>query len=162
MAGASAVLDGVKRVHFSEVRGSGLAAVYSNVRGDIYARIDPQVDFDWSVDAPQLSGDTLDVTWTGVIIPSVSGRYVLQLQTGGDAVLVLDGRTLINQRGRVPAISDGVELEAAHRYAFTLTCVNTPMMGSTQLLWYPDGLPPRVIPQAAFYPVTDRRRAAGH
>jgi glucose/arabinose dehydrogenase len=159
----NAAVDDVKRVQFPNVLGSGLVAIYSDSLGDTtVSRIDPQVDFDWAEDAPQLPGNTLNVTWNGVIVPSVSGRYVLQLQTDGSAVLKLDGKTIIDKHGRSPSISESIYLEAAHHYTFNLDCDNTPMIGFTQLLWYTDGLPARVIPQAAFYPVTDRRRSAGH
>ena len=150
-----------KRVQFPDAPGSGLVAIYRDSEGDEISRIDPQIDFDWSADAPPLPGNTLDVTWTGVIVPSISGRYVLNLQTDGNAVLRLDGRTIIDKRARDTAVSDAIDLEAARRYTFVLTCRDTPMIGSTQLLWSPDGLPPRVVPRAAFYPTIERRRAAG-
>ena len=155
-------VEDTKRVQFPDVRGTGLVALYSDGQGDLVSRIDPQVDFDWALDAPELPGNTLNVTWTGVIVPSVSGNYVLQLQTDGDALLKLDGNTIIDKHERSAAISDSIYLEAAHHYTFVLTCANTPMVGFTQLLWYADGLPPRVIPQAAFYPIIDRRRATAH
>jgi hypothetical protein len=161
-AGQNAVVEDTKRVQFPDVRGTGLVALYSDAQGDVVSRIDPQVDFDWSQDAPELPGNTLNVTWTGVIVPSVSGDYVLQLQTDGEALLKLDGDTIINKHGRSASISDPIFLEAAHHYTFVLNCANTPMFGFTQLLWYADGLPPRVVPQAAFYPIIDRRRAAAH
>jgi hypothetical protein len=144
------------------VRGTGLVAIYSDGQGDFVSRIDPQVDFDWARDAPELAGDMLNVTWTGVIVPSVTGHYVLQVQTDGDALLQLDGRTILDKPQRSASMSQPIVLEAARRYTFLLTCTNTPMVGLTQLLWYTDGLAPRVVPQAAFYPVIERRRAIAH
>src|SRR5206468_2324319 len=157
VAGAqNEVVEDSKRVQFPDVPGSGLTAIYRDSSGNQISRIDPQIDFDWTLDAP-LPGDSLDVTWTGVIVPSISGRYVLQVQTDGDAVLYLDGRTIIDKRGGNAASSDPIDLQAARRYAFILTCRNTSMIGFTQLLWQPEGMAPRIVPRAAFYPVTFRR-----
>ena len=156
----SSVAEDTKRVQFPSLPGSGLAAVYRDPNGNQISRIDPQVDFDWTLDAP-LAAETLDVTWTGAIVPSISGHYVLELQTNGDGQLVLDGRTVIDKHGRDGGRSDSIYLEAARRYSFSLSCPDTPMDGFTQLLWISDGLLPRLVPREALYPFIERRRAAG-
>ena len=84
------------------------------------------------------------------------------MQADGNALLVLDGRTIIDKRNRDSGTSDSIYLEAARRYSFSLSCPNTPMVGFTQLLWVSDGMLPRLVPREALYPLTDRRRVAGH
>src|SRR5262249_26017612 len=109
-----------KRVQFPGNDGTGLTAIYSDSQGNEVSRIDEQIDFEWELDAPDLPGNTLDVTWTGVIVPSVSGHYVFQLQTDGNALLLLDGSAIIDKRGRSASTSDSIYLEAARRYKFVL------------------------------------------
>jgi glucose/arabinose dehydrogenase len=158
----SVVVDDTKRVQFPDLPGSGLVAIYTDTLGNHVSRVDPQIDFDWQFDAPPLPSEMLDVTWTGAIVPSVSGRYTFEVQTDGDASLLIDGRLVIDKQGRNPSIAEPIVLEAGHRYALTLTCENTPMAGFTQLLWSPDGLQPRIVPTAVFYTLTGRRRSSGH
>ena len=160
-SGQNSVAEDTKRVKFPNMPGSGLAAVYRDPDGNQFSRIDPQLDFNWTQDAP-LAADTLDINWTGAIVPSISGHYVLKVQADGDALLVLDGRTIIDKRNRDSGTSDSIYLEAARRYSFSLSCPNTPMVGFTQLLWVSDGMLPRLVPREALYPLTDRRRVAGH
>jgi hypothetical protein len=157
----NATAEDTKRVQFPATPGSGLAAVYRDDEGHQISRIDAQIDMNWDLDAP-LDADTLDVTWSGAIVPAVSGHYVLDLQTDGDAVLLLDGRTVIDKHGSGDGKSDSIYLEAARRYSFALSCKNTPMVGFTQLLWSPDGLPARLVPRESLYPLIERRRVAGH
>ncbi|HEY6211129.1 MAG TPA: PQQ-dependent sugar dehydrogenase [Vicinamibacterales bacterium] len=157
----NATAEVTKRVQFQARPGSGLAAVYRDGQGNQISRIDPQVDFDWSLDAP-LPADTLDVVWTGAIVPSISGSYVLDLMTDGDGHLALDGRTIIDKHGRSGGTSEAIYLEAGRRYLLALSCTNTPMDGSTQLLWTSDGMPARLVPREALYPLSDRRRVAAH
>ena len=118
------------------------------------------MDFDWSLDAP-LPATELDVSWTGAIVPSISGIYVLELQTDGDGQLALDGHTIIEKHGRSGGTSDSIYLEAGRRYLVALSCTNTPMIGSTQLLWTSDGMAARLVPREALYPLSDRRRVVG-
>ena len=151
--------EDTKRVQFPATPGSGLAAVYRDGDGNQISRIDQQVDFNWSLDAP-LAAPMLNVAWTGAIVPSISGHYVLQLQTDGDGQLALDGRVIIDKQGRSGGTSDSIYLEAGRRYSFALSCTNTPMVGFTQLLWTSDGMTPRLVPRQALYPLTGRRRVA--
>jgi beta-glucosidase len=72
----------------AEARKEGLQAEYfagdSFAGKPVIARIDPQIDFDWTSVSP-LHGSTPDgfsVRWTGVIVPPAPGRYDFTLRVG--------------------------------------------------------------------------------
>ena len=156
------VFEDYKRVQFPNVAGSGLVATYTDAQGGRFSRIDPQVNFDWQFDAPPIAADSLNIIWTGGIAASISGLYAFDLHTDGNGVLRIDGRTVIDTRSHdASAVTNPILLEAGRRYSFLLECDDTPMAGFTQLLWSVDGLPARVVPSTAFYPVTGRHRAVG-
>ncbi|MEK6371424.1 MAG: PQQ-dependent sugar dehydrogenase [Acidobacteriota bacterium] len=155
------VIEDYKRVEFLNRSGSGLLAFYTNAQGDRFSRIDPQVNFDWQLDAPPMTAESFNITWSGEIAASVSGIYAFILRSDGTGVLRIDGQTVIDTRSR-DASSNPMRLEAGRRYTFVLECADTPMRSVTQLSWSSDGLPARVIPATAFYPLAPHRRAVRH
>ncbi len=161
VTGAGGVVDDFTRVQFPDVPGAGLLAIYSDREGHQATRLDPNIDFDWPIDQPALPGESLDVTWSGEIAPTISALYQFELHTEGNALLLIDGRTVIDS-SHPDAVTNPIRLEAGRRYTFVLQCTDTQMSGVTQLSWSAQGMPPRVVPSAAFYPLIARRRAAGH
>lgn len=61
-------------------------------------KVDPVIDFDWDWYKPADDFDfnDYDVTWTGVLVPPVSGEYLLGLQADDGARLYIDGRLVID------------------------------------------------------------------
>ena len=96
--------------------------------------------------------ELLSVRWSGEIAAAITGDYTFTLDSGGNRALHVDGSA---------ALANSIHLEAGKRYAFELECTDMPMAGVTQLSWTSGG-PAQIVPSAAFYPIVERRRAAGH
>ena len=151
------VVDDYTRVQFPDVPGAGLVATYSDAKGKQLVRIDDTIDFDWEFEAPPLVEELINVVWTGEIVALVSALYTFDVRTDGTAVLRIDDKTVVGDD--VSAVTNPILLEAGHHYHFSLENRNNPTTGVTQLLWSAPGMPPRVVPKAAFYSLSTRRRA---
>jgi glucose/arabinose dehydrogenase len=153
------IVDDYKRVQFPETPGVGLAAIYRDANGIRTERLDPKIDFDWRTDAPAPVAEFIDVLWTGAITPAISGVYTFYLHTSGNAILRIDGHTLIDTYGDSPISLVPIRLEAGHRYLFTLQTADNPLDGTTQLSWSSGGMSPHIVPSSVLYPPVERRRA---
>jgi hypothetical protein len=154
---ARQVVDDYTRVQFPDVLGGGLVATYSDANGNLLVRIDDTIDFDWTSEAPPLAEEFFSVVWSGEIIVPVSALYTFDVRTAGTAVLRIDDQTVVGDV--VSTVTNPILLEAGHRYRFILENGNNPTTGVTQLLWSAPGMPLRIVPEAAFYSLSARRRA---
>jgi glucose/arabinose dehydrogenase len=154
------IIDDYTRVQFPEAPGIGLVATYSDASGKQLVRLDDNIDFDWQVEAPPFPEEVFKVSWTGEIVVAVSGLYTFDVRTAGTAVLRIDNKTLIGED--VSSTANPIRLEAGQHYSFTLEISDNAPTGMTQLLWSASGMPSRVVPKAAFYASSIRRRAVGH
>lgn len=81
---------------------NGLRAEYfanRNLTGvPALTRIDPQIQFNWSTQAPvpQVARTNFSVRWTGKLVPPVTGRYTLSLSADDGCRLFLNGKQLID------------------------------------------------------------------
>jgi len=157
-AQGAAVVD-YKRIQFPEAPGVGLAATYSDANGVTTSRVDPNIDVDWQTDAPTPVA-VLNATWSGEITPTISALYTFNLRTSGQAILRIDGNTIIDtQNGDPSTLTNPIRLEAGHRYTFILQTNANPLDGVTQLSWSAEGMTTQIVPTSVFYPHFDRRRA---
>jgi len=83
-------------------------------------RIDPTVNFDWAMDAPDLGidPDAFSVRWTGWLVPDETQDYLLSVTTDDGVRLYLDGKLLLDQWVWRSATTDHipVKLEAGQAY----------------------------------------------
>lgn len=105
-----------------------------------FSRLDPAVDFAWR-DASPLGGYVTDpfcVRWTGVLIPPVTGDYLLGARGSSAFALRLDGRELLPyQHNDHEAFTRTapVTLEAGRPYDICLDYYNAGRDPQVQLLW---------------------------
>ncbi len=109
----------------------------------VSTRTDPQVDFQWD-EAQPVEGIPISNTgirWTGVLVPPVSGEYVLGVVAEGAARLFLDDRSVINSWRRDPErpLSTTVQLEAGRAYAVRLEYAQLTPKGRIQFGWVAPG-----------------------
>jgi glucose/arabinose dehydrogenase len=161
VADQSDTFEDYARIQFPPFRGSGVLGVYRDGLGNVVSRVDPTIDFDWDLDAPELRAGSIDASWRGEIAPVVSGLYTFDLQTDGNALLLIDGQTVFDSRNPSAAINT-IRLEAGHYYTFELQCDDTPMIGTMRLTWAPPGLTPRPVPPTALYVPVGRHRVVAH
>jgi len=123
--------------------GHGLAGTYfRNHRfTDVaFGRVDPVVDFTWH-DASPLGGygtEPFAATWTGVLIPPISGTYHLGARASSGFSLWLDGRELLDfatHDHETFTRTAPVELHAGRLYDVRLDYINAGRDPKVQLLW---------------------------
>lgn len=106
-------------------------------------RLDTQIDLQWdeAQPAPGLPIANTAVRWTGVLVPAVSGEYVLGVTAVGAARLYLDDRAVIDSWRRDPErpLSASVQLEQGRAYAVRLEYAQLPGKGRVQFGWIAPG-----------------------
>ncbi|GAB3526254.1 hypothetical protein GCM10027443_01250 [Pontibacter brevis] len=140
--------------------GTGLAAEY--FVNDKYfrtlpvlARVDPIVDFEWSMGAPdpQLQVDNFSARWSGKLMPYRSGTYTFYVASDDGVRLWIDDELLIDQwvlaRDEYAAT---IELTAFKAYDIRLEYFEASLGAMVSLSWSGEGLEKQVIPQAQLYP----------
>ena len=123
--------------------GSGLRGEYfanRNLEGPpALARVDPQVQFDWShaAPAPGLPQTNFSVRWTGALTAPATGHYRLSL-TGDDGYrLFLNGKPLIDHwiEGGATTQTVEVDLTAGHAQSLRIEYFQAGGDASLRLNW---------------------------
>ena len=109
----------------------------------VATRADKQVDFQWD-EAQPVEGIPITntgVRWTGVLVPPVSGEYLLGVVAEGAARLYLDDKAVIDSWRREPErpLSTTVRLEADRAYAVRLEYAQLTPKGRVQFGWIAPG-----------------------
>jgi hypothetical protein len=119
-------------------------------------RIDPQIDFDWGLAAPDeaLPKDGFSIRWTGMLKIDAAGRYDMTIIANAgaklwiDEKLALDASTATRSRNGVHAV---VELPAG-LHAIRIDYWDTTGVARMRLLWQPPGAAAKEpVPATAFY-----------
>lgn len=123
-------------------RRHGLQAEYGALSAPdrpLHRRIDSMVDFNWweSAPAPGVPADSFFARWTGVLVPSVSGRYDLGARVFGSFRLWLEDTlfTEYSDRHVVFTQTRPVELEAGRSYRIRLEFSDRRRDALIQLVW---------------------------
>ena len=110
-----------------------------------FVRTDPRIDFAWDEDPPL--SVPFQVNWTGGMLASTYGTYILQVDAPGTCYLALDGRALMDGPGvqrREIVMAQGV-------HALYLDCTVT-QAGTVRLSWqWPGSKALEPIPPYALY-----------
>lgn len=88
------------------------------------ARVEPQIAFDWSNQAPLIGATSFTSTWEGRLVPPEDGSYILTLQVQGTVDVMVDGvsRVSLDSPGSVRESSSvGISLEAGVPVPVTVT-----------------------------------------
>ncbi|WP_438481343.1 glycoside hydrolase family 3 C-terminal domain-containing protein [Oleiharenicola lentus] len=106
-------------------------------------RSDAQVDLQWDEAQPIVGIPIKDATvrWTGVIVPPVSGEYVLGVVAEGAVRLFIDEKSVIDSWRKDPErpLSNIVTFEAGRAYAVRLEYGQTRPKGRIQFGWIAPG-----------------------
>ncbi len=143
--------------------GSGLMGYYykgmTGLQEDslLFNRIDPIVDFDWSLEDPLQvpnQGDPFSVIWVGYIEPLVDGLHSFILEADDGARLSIDEQLIIDQWGTSDTTSfeGSVQLMAGKRYPIKIMYYQNTGDAHCQLKWYTDQLPEQIVPYQQLFP----------
>ena len=109
----------------------------------VSTRTDAQVDFQWD-EAQPVEGIPIANTgarWTGVLVPPVSGEYLLGVVAEGAVRLYIDEKAVIDSWRKDPErpLSTTMQLEAGRVYAVRLEYVQLTPKGRIQFGWIAPG-----------------------
>ncbi len=129
----------------------GLAAEYFSNR-DLQGpprlkRVDPQVNFDIEAgtDSPEgFRGENFSVRWTGVLVPSASGEYLLGATADDGFRVYLDGKLVVEDWTRHGArtLTAPVTLRKGRRYEIKMEFYQGPGGAVARLIWQPPSQSP--------------------
>jgi len=137
--------------------GGGLSAAYRSLKkkGGEIKRIDPTIDFQWEGKGPEkgFHQDEFEVTWTGALMPQISGDYVFEVTADDQFELSFDGEKVFESKG-TGGSSKKVALVAGRSVAFSARFEEEAGDAYVTLRWVrPDGVK-EVIPASVFTPVS--------
>jgi putative alpha-1,2-mannosidase len=115
---------------FTEQNGkrvNGLTGVYTQDNSPVYGKlsqtkVDPEIDFnwDWYKPANDFEFNDYKVTWTGKLVPPISGEYTLGLHSDDGAKLFINNKEIINNWSSrdfsIYPIRSKINLEAGKEY----------------------------------------------
>lgn len=136
----------------------GLRAEYyatTNLRTLRQVRVDPTVDFDWTMASPPVvSRETFSARWIGSVRPRYSEAYTFTTSTDDGVRLWVDGHLVVDDWTAHAATerTATVELTAFRAYAIKLEYFNGSGAGSTRLSWSSRSQTREVIPASALTP----------
>jgi hypothetical protein len=138
--------------------GIGLTGTYftgPDLTGSTFARIDPEVNFNWGTrsPAPGIGVDNWSARWTGQIEPEVSGLHTFFARTDGARLWIGDTLVIDDWPEHQVRVSQGrITLEAGRRYPIRLEYHDTSNRAWLRLLWSAAGLPRQVVPSSQLFP----------
>jgi hypothetical protein len=150
-------------------RAQGLKGEYfqgQNFEKRIVVRADAQVDFDWTLKAPdpQMMREHFSARWTGFLIPPETADYTITLRSDDGSSLWLEDKLLVDNQGNHPVQdkSASIHLEAGRSYPLRLEYYQDMGAAQMQLLWATGGgaaeAKPQVVPMDCLGLPADFRR----
>lgn len=137
----------------------GLRGDYYNnldLTGTMITRIDPTIDFNWGVSAPdpRLDADNFSVRWTGQVEPEFSERYTFFARVDDGVRLWVDGVLIIDKwiDQSVTEHSGSIDLVGGRHYAIRMEYYESGGAAVAQLGWQSPRQAKQVIPQQRLYP----------
>lgn len=124
-----------------------------DVPGPAVERTDPAINFSWGSAAPAtgIPANRFGATWTGEVVPTVSGDYTFIARTDDGVRLYIDGALVIdrwvNQSAR-DVSSAAIKLKKDKAVTLRMEYYENTGSASARLSWSLDGGAATVIPQA--------------
>ncbi len=148
--------------------GVDAGVITQGLRGEYYAttglrslrrvRVDPTVDFDWTMAEPPapVSRETFSARWVGTVRTRYSETYTFITSTDDGVRLWVDGSLVIDDWVAHAATerTATVELVAGRAYELRLEYFNGAGAGSARLLWTSRSQVREVVPASALTPGT--------
>jgi hypothetical protein len=125
-------------------------------------RVDPVIDFHWGNEGPErrLPRDQFAVTWTGKLLPPVTGEYLIEAEVDDRVSVRIGDKLVLEKEGQGQASGDGrMRLEAGRQVAVQARFEEQWGEASVRLLWTPPGGTRGVIPASAWIPGADAAQA---
>jgi hypothetical protein len=145
--------------------GDGLSATYyDNIdfSGPTVRRVDPNVNFDWSLGSPAqgIGADTFSVVWTGQVQAEHTGQYTFYTQSDDGVRLYVDGKLLIDHLTPQAATeySATIDLAAGVKYDIQMLYFDRYGEAVAKLLWSGPSTPQGPVPTSALFSLTDAQR----
>lgn len=142
-------------------RDQGLRGEYyatANLRTLRQVRVDPTVDFDWTMVTPPVpvSRETFSARWSGTVRPRFTERYTFITSTDDGVRLWIDDQLLIDDWTTHAATerTGTIELRGSRPYSLRLEYFNGAGAGSTRLSWTSPSQMREVVPASALTPGT--------
>ncbi|MEM7553097.1 MAG: PA14 domain-containing protein [Cyanobacteria bacterium P01_A01_bin.84] len=119
-------------------------------------RIDPTINYDWSIGSPDTSinPDTFSVVWSGQIEAKYSELYTLYSTTDDGVRVFIDDELVIDSFINQPATerSGSIDLEAGQRYNIRIEYYENRGLASAELEWSSATQTREVVPSSQLYP----------
>jgi hypothetical protein len=121
-------------------------------------RLDPVVDFDWSLDSPDplISTDHFSIRWSGQVLPQYSQIYTFYTKSDDGARLWVDGQLIIDRWISQPAteVKGTITLNAGQKYDLLMEYFENGVSASAQLSWSSPSKAKEIIPSTQLFPAT--------
>lgn len=136
-------------------------------------RVDASINYDWVRNAPMedLKEDNFNITWKGYISVPTSGEYTFEIEVDDEAMLTIDGKTLINSDYTAPdkgaevmgaettVSKEGkIRLKAGETYPITLKYREKKQNAKIKLFWKHHDQPRSIVPATAFYQNSEKTK----
>lgn len=138
--------------------GDGLLGKYYNNKNFTslkVTRVDPTIDFDWSLGSPasSIDKDTFSVRWTGFILPPSSGTYVFYANTDEGARLWVNDQRIIDKwfDHTIAEYSGSISLNGGQRYKIKMDYYENKASAAAQLRWSGPSIPKQIIPTSQLF-----------
>ena len=139
-------------------KGTGLLGQYYNgvsFNSLQLTRIDPTVDFDWSLGSPggSIETDRFSVRWTGKVQPKYSEAYTFYIRSDDGVRLWVNGKQIVNNWTLHRAIeeSDTITLVAGETYDIKIEYYENTGGAISKLSWSSVSQEKQIIPQSQLY-----------
>lgn len=131
----------------------GLSANYYNGRNEkktALRRVDPAIDFRWNEGKPhpKMPNDNFTVTWTGLLLPPLTGEYVFEADADDRIEVRLAGQPVM-KRGQGEGWLGTANLEAGKAVAISVRYEEDGGNATARLFWKPPGGTRHIIPASA-------------
>ncbi len=123
-------------------------------------RIDPTIDFDWTVTPPasDVGLNTFVVRWIGTVEARYNETYTFSTTTEDGVILRINGQTLINEWMDQPPTtwSGSIPMLAQQRYNIEMDYFQDGGSAQAHLFWSsPSTGPTTIVPESQLFPVTN-------
>jgi len=130
---------------------------YNNIdlRGYLFSRIDPNINFQWGNGSPdpRIDADSFSVRWTGQVRAAFTEPYTFYTLTDDGVRLWIDGQLIIdNWTNHPPTWDSGTILLTAGWHNIQMDYYEDSIGAVAVLEWSSPSTPRQVIPQSALSP----------
>ena len=138
--------------------GTGLLAKYLDGNGSVpvASRVDQSINFEMNGGAPVqgVNPQSWSVTWTGALLPAVTGVYTLSTSASSGVTLWIDGKQIFDNSTfcEEPEDSGKIWLTAGKKVSIMIKYAHYGTSEPVGIYWLAPGIPKQIIPTSQMYP----------